>query len=263
VTSELLIWVLGIGAEIALVALAARKRIYQTFPLFFAYLIWDTLDNLGLFAISYYFHPAIYFRAYLVALAIDSAFVFAVLVELAWSILRPFRSALPRGAIVAVALLIGITCAAIWPFAHSAAFSHYSFRGRLFIHLQQTISVMRVLFFLVLAGCSQLLSINWRDREMQIATGLGFYSLVGIAVSILQAGLPPGTMYHHLNQVVSVADILTILYWTYSFAREEVARREFTPQMQSFLLAVAGAARGARMSLADARSENARHRDDR
>ena len=42
--------------------------------------------------------------------------------------------------------------------------------------LQHTVSILRILFFLVLAGGSQLLSIGWRDRELQVATGLGFYS---------------------------------------------------------------------------------------
>jgi hypothetical protein len=41
----------------------------------------------------------------------------------------------------------------------------------------------------------------------------------------------------------------SIVYWIVSFAQEVPERREFTPQMQSFLLAVAGSARSTRVAL--------------
>lgn len=238
----------GIAAEIALVALVLNKRVYKTFPVFCAYLVWDLADNLALYSISH-FYPALYFRSYLVALAIDSVFVFGVLVELAWSVLSPFRSALPRGAIAVVGIMVGAIGAAIWPFAHSAAYLHYGPHSQLLIHLQQTSSVMKIFFFLVLAGCSQLLSINWRDRELQIATGLGLYSLVSLIVAILQARQSVGPFYLHLNQIVTATMVFDYFYWIYCFAHEVAPRREFTPQMQGFLLAVTDTARSMRVSL--------------
>ncbi|HEV2322961.1 MAG TPA: hypothetical protein VGS10_03315 [Terracidiphilus sp.] len=238
----------AIGTEIALVGLLIRKSAYRAFPIFCAYLAWDIVDNVVLYA-TLRIHPAAYFLFYLAALTIDSVFMFAVLIELAWSVLRPFRSALPRGAIVVVALIMGSLFAAIWPFAHSAAFTHYGPQSRLLIHLQQTVSIMRILFFLVLVACSQLLSINWRDREMQIATGLGIYSLISVTVSILQAGQSVGATLNYLNQVAMASYVLSLAYLLISFAKKEVPRREFTPQMQSFLLAVAGAARSTRVSM--------------
>jgi hypothetical protein len=248
VTLPVLLNFAEIGTEIALVVLLFRKSTYKTFPIFCGYLIWDICDNLGLYALSRT-HPANYFVAYLTVLVIDSVFMFAVLVELAWSVLRPFRSALPRGAIVVVALLMGGLFALIWPFAHSIAYSTYGPESRLLLHLQQTVSIMRILFFLVLAGCSQLLSINWRDRELQIATGLGIFSLASVAVSIIHADQTVGPMYHMLDNALVASYVACLAYWIFSFAREPVPRREFTPQMQGFLLAVAGAARSTRVSL--------------
>lgn len=238
----------GFGTEIVLVVLVLSRRLYRVFPVFSAYLVWDLLDNFALFAVSVHY-PANYFNVFLIALAADSAFELAVLIELAWSILRPFRSALPRGAIVVVALLIGALCAVVWPFAHSAAYAHYGPQSRLLLHLQQTVAIMRILFFLVLAGCSQLLSINWRDREMQIASGLGIYSLISVGVSIVQAGQSVGQLYFYLNDLVLACNVCCLLYWLVSFARQVAPRREFTPQMQSFLLAVAGTARSTRVAV--------------
>jgi hypothetical protein len=248
VTLEVVLNFAAMAVEIAIIALIFRKSMYKTFPVFTAYLLWDVFDNITLYTTSR-IHPSVYFVAYLAALAIDSVFMFAVLVELAWSVLRPFRSALPRGAIVVVALLMGGLFAAIWPFAHSVAFSQYGPESRLMIHLQQTVSIMRILFFLVLAACSQLLSISWRDREMQIATGLGIFSLVSVTVSILQASEAAGPTYTLLNQILMISFIGSLLYWLVSFVKKEAPRREFTPQMQSFLLAVAGSARSTRISM--------------
>lgn len=252
----------SIGTEIALVILLLRKHTFKAFPIFCAYLVWDILDNVALYSI-FRLHPASYFLAYLTVLAIDSVFMFSVLVELAWSVLRPLRSAMPRRTLVAVGVLMAIACAAIWPFVHSIAYSHYGPQSRLLLHLQQTVAIMRILFFLVLTACSQLLSINWRDREMQIATGLGFYSLVGVAVSMLQAGLVASPLYNDLTLLAATSYIFSLIYWLASFSKEVAPRREFTPQMQSFLLAMAGAARSTRISLAGGQTENPRLRDPR
>jgi len=113
------------------------------------------------------------------------------------------------------------------------------------------VSILRILFFLALAGCSQLLSIGWRDRELQVASGFGFYSLVGIVVAMLNSSPTMGPYYGLLNSVVITSYICSLLYWAFSFSQQEAERREFTPQMQTFLLAVAGAAKSARIDLVD------------
>jgi hypothetical protein len=48
------------------------------------------------------------------------------------------------------------------------------------------------------------------------------------------------------------------MYWVFCFAQKEPERREFSPQMQSMLLAVAGAARTTRLAMTDARSSEIR-----
>jgi hypothetical protein len=258
---QVVLWCAGIGTELAIIVLLFLRRTYKMFPVFTACIAWGLCTDVGYYTVAH-FYPADYFRVYLVGMTIESLLEFGVLVELSWSILRPLRSALPRGAIVVVALVIGIICALIWPFAQSASFSHYGPESRLLIHMEQTFAIMRVLFFLVLAACSQWLSISWRDRELQIATGLGFYSLVSVAVSIIQASQTVGATYIHLNQIIAVSYVCSLVYWAFSFAAKEAPRREFTPQMQSFLLAVAGSARSTRLGLTDSRAKNRRRGED-
>jgi hypothetical protein len=105
------------------------------------------------------------------------------------------------------------------------------------------------LFFLMLAGCSQWLSIGWRDRELQVATGLGFYSLASLGEAMLQTHQTSAAESARLNQALIASFIVAMLYWVFSFAQKEAERREFTPQMQNLLLAMAGVARADRAAL--------------
>jgi len=190
-----------------------------------------------------------YLSTYLVQTIIDSAFQFCILVELAWSVLRPIRASLPRFAPFVLCSLVLTVGAVIWPFASAPGVSQLSPQLQLIVHLQQTVSILRILFFLGLAGCSQLLSIGWRDRELQVATGFGLYSLVSLGVTLLQTHQIHARQFNSLNQLVVGTFVCALLYWVFSFAQKQAERREFTPQMQNLLLAVAGAARASRTAL--------------
>jgi hypothetical protein len=205
-------------------------------------------------------YPAALMTIYMVCLAIDSVIQFGVLFELSRSVLRPMAQFLPRWTSAGVAILIVLVCAAAWPFSQSQLFSQFTRQQRILVHLNQTFAILRILFFLVLAGCSQLLSIGWRDRELQVATGLGFFSMASVAVSILHARESLFPMYHRMDQFVSASYLCSLIYWVYCFAHQEAERREFTPQMQNFLLALAGTARSTRMALTDSANDKGRNR---
>jgi hypothetical protein len=58
-----------------------------------------------------------------------------------------------------------------------------------------------------------------------------------------------------LDQVAAGGYILSLLYWVVGFAQKVPERREFTPQMEGFLLALAGNARSSRMALNNSSQE--------
>jgi len=253
------LWIAGMVAEAAVIGLLLYRRAWRTFPVFCGYVVWGLVSDIGDFAIQR-FSPSSYTTTYLVGLILDSALQFGVLVEIAWSVLRPMRASLPRIALLVVAVLILAAGAAVWPFSGIHNLASLPPQWRTLVHVQQTASILRILLFLALAGCSQLLSIGWRDRELQVATGLGFYSLVSLAVEILHSHQGMGQEYRYLNQLVVASYVCSLLYWVFSFATKEVERREFTPQMQGFLLAVAGTARTTRMALVDSAAAKSRKR---
>jgi hypothetical protein len=257
--ADSLLWMAGAAAEALVLFLLIRRCAFATLPVFTSYMAWSLLSDLGQYAASNYY-PKDAFRLYVISLAIDSLFLFVVLIELSRSVLRPMAKFLPRWTPIAVGVLIALICAAIWPLANSPEFSKFTPLSRIFVHLQQTVSILRILFFLTLAGCSQLFSIGWRDRELQIATGLGFFSMVSLSVAVLHTHMVRSPQYHLLDQIVAASYFCSLLYWAYSFAQQEAERREFTPQMQNFLLAMAGTARSTRIAMADSAAQRNRDR---
>lgn len=245
-----LLWLAGLMAEAAVLGLLVYRRAWKNFPLFCVFCAWDLLSGAGMFFVLEHYKNS-YSVFYFFQTAISSTLEFCVLVELGWAVLRPIRKLLPRFIPVVIALLVLILGAAIWPFDALSSFSAYPVALREVLHLQQTTSILRILVFLLLAGGSQFLSIGWKDRELQIATGLGFYSLVSLGAAMINARQTSFDQYAHLNQIVIASFIASCLYWAYSFAQKEAERREFTPQMQSMLLAVAGVARANRAAMGD------------
>ncbi len=263
VNLEYAIFLAAFLTEVVVIGLLFYRRIWRALPVFCSYCVWDLSSNIAIYAIRKY-APASYFQAYATQTVLDSALMFCVLVELAWSVLRPLRASLARRSLLVVAVLILLAGAAIWPFAALPGLAHVtSAKVLTLVQLQQTISILRVLVFLLFAAGSQFLSIGWRDRELQIATGLGLLSLVSLTVTMLHSHLTTASRFHYLDEVVVTSYVCCLLYWAVSFAQKEAERRAFTPQMQSMLLAVAGAARSTRVALDGSHGHNARNREKR
>jgi len=237
--------------EAAAVGLLFYRRIYRNLPVFTFFLIWSIASDITMFALSRHWtapDPR-YYQSYMIESSLDFFVQFAVLVELAWAVLRPIRAALPRRTILVISIILLLVGGAVWPIAGKIALAGPTHQWHILLQLEQTFSILRVLFVFVLAGFSQLLAIGWRDRELQIATGLGFYSLMSLGAAILHTHHLSPIQYHNADQIVTVSYFCSILYWVLSFAQQEAARQEFTPGVENFLLAVSGAARADRLTL--------------
>ena len=166
----------GMVVEAAIIGLLLYRRVWRILPVFCMYVCWSLLSDGGSLLLKRAYPDTSsqgYVVTYTVSTILDSALQIGVLIELAWSVLRPLRASLSYRALLIVAVLILATGAAIWPFAVTHEMSSLSLAWRNLLHVEQTTSILRILFFLALAASSQLLSIGWRDRELQVATGLG------------------------------------------------------------------------------------------
>ena len=238
-----LLGVLGIVAEAALVSLLFWRRTSRSFPVFFAYMTWGLLSDSFVMALRLRGSPH-NLRAWVIETIIDTLFQYGVLIELAWSILRPIQRSLPKGYLTAISTLIAAAAIVVWPFSTIKEIQPLPKELIFILQFQSAFAVLRILFFMVLAGTSQLLRLSWRDRELQIATGLGFYSLVSLGGSMLHAHEVFGSQFYNVDLAVGCSYLLSLVYWIVSFAQQEAPRQEMTEQMQRILIGVADTMHG-------------------
>lgn len=257
---EIILPVVGMVAEAILILLLIRVRAVQTLPAFFCYMCWSLFSDALLLGAQVYL-PNHYFRIYEVQMIIDSGLMFTVLVELAWSVLRPLRDSLPKRAWIAIPCLIALAGLAVWPVAGLTLPSHLAPEGAAYFRLQQTFAILRVVIFFTMAGFSHLIGIGWRNRELQVATGLGFYSILSLAVAVLHTHQIVDTQYHWLDELGAAGYISALGYWVYAFATKEAERQNFSPQMANFLLLIGGTAKASRVALTDFSVTKSRFKD--
>ena len=247
---ELALWLLGVALEAVVPALLLQRRIARLFPVFFTFCVWNLASDLGgRFVQTHYGYGSIvYFRTYFAVNSVDTLMLLAVLVELTWSVVRPYRSSLSRKVLIGIAVAIVAVACAIWPFTGVAGL-HVPREWVTPMRIQQTSASLRILYFLALAAMSQVLGIGWRNRELQIATGLGFYSLMSLGATMLHTHHLSAERFHYIDTLASASYVCSQIYWVVSFTQQEAARQEFTPRMQNLLLTVAGTARAGRVSL--------------
>jgi hypothetical protein len=243
----------GIALEVVFTAILFRSRVHRILPVFATYMVSGLISDSGaLLTLMHTGGPgsALYFRMFQIEMPLDSLIQFGVFVELAWSALRPFKSLRPLRAIVGLTILTAILGVGLWPLAGMLPIAHFPPSFRALYHLSYTISILRVAVCFLLAGCSQILAINWRHRELQVATGLGFYSLISLGATLIHSHQSSAAAYHLVDELTSVSYFVSLIYWSSAFLKSEAPRREFSPEMQRVLLQVA---RAGRMALESAR----------
>lgn len=260
------------SAEAAVVVLLLKVRVFRTLPAFFAYMCWSFASDAALLVLQSRLSGGTYFRIYEIDMVIDAAMTFAVLVELIWSVLRPLRSSLPQRAWVAIPFLILLAGLIVWPVAgltipgcvsgQNCNAGQLAGPGVFYFRLQQSFAILRVLVFFSMAGFSQLLGIGWRNRELQIATGLGFYSILSLGITVFHTYQLAGTQsYRWLDVAGSAGYLGALTYWVFAFATKEAERKEFSPQMANFLLLLGGTAKASRTALTDFSVTKSRFKD--
>jgi len=237
---------LGIAEEAALLLLLAWRLAFKKQPAFFAWILWSLGTDLATTLIG---QSNIAFQISEAQIALDSLFIFAVLVETTWSVLRPLHSLLPRRSWLIIVGIITIVGAILWPFARLTLPANLNHDGALFFQMQQTFAFLRVIYFVLLAASSQPLAMNWRNRELQIASGMGIYSLVSLAVNVLHLHQTVGPTYHLLDLVAVTSYLGSLAYWVLAFAEKEQERQDFSPQIANVLLFLGGVTQRDRQAL--------------
>ena len=243
-----LVAMIGIAAEAAVIVALVCRRIYRSLPVFFFYIVWGVAGDSTILILRTLVHSQSLYP-YEIEVYIDSLFQYLVLIELAWSVVRPIQRSLSKRFLIGISLVIAAAAMLAWPLSAIKETPGYPAQLLIALHAQRSFALLRILFFLVLACCSHFLRIGWRDRELQVATGLGFYSLVSLAGTMVQSHQFYGRHYYYVEIAVACSYLLSLFYWIYSFAQPEAARREITPEMRNFLVGMANVVRHQRSTL--------------
>jgi hypothetical protein len=237
---------LSVLGEIGLLVVLVLRRQYKIFPVFSFYVAFSVLNDIAIGALLVVFSAHIAQSAALALLPLEYLIDLAVLLEIAWNVLRPVHASLPPGSLrvflagVALSLLGGMLLA-----------YHFGNTGDkiedIKVPLDLTVGLLRMLIFVATAAFAQLLGISWRNKVLQLATGLSFYSAVDLVVSLV--GRYSGDS-SALESIRVLAGALEMGFFVWVFTTKDVERREFSPQMEQFLVTLAGRAKHARTVLA-------------
>jgi hypothetical protein len=238
-------YLLGLIAEISLFVVLIVRRQYKNFPVFTVCIASNLLNDIGFVALAVAFPIHVEQSVAFTLLPLQYLLDLAVLLEISWNVLRPVHASLPHGSVRAfvvmltVSLLGGVLLA--YHFGHTGNKIQY-----IKAPLDLMVGLLRMLIFVSTAAFAQLLGIGWRNKVLQLATGLSFYSAVDLIVSLVERYSGAS---RELEAVRMIAVTLQLSFFVWVFTTKEVRRREFSPQMEQFLVTLAGRAKLARTAL--------------
>jgi hypothetical protein len=206
----------NIGLSFVLVALMALRRVFRPSPVFFAYICFDLVFGAAALAIYLRSGPsAWYWYVFLLAFAGDLLLFFLVLAELGRNLLRYNRESRPHWQLAV--LFLAVTAVLIGALAGWAATPGRSLLGNVCFLLMRADGALEFAGFLALILWSSLRKLRWPERELRIATGLGFSAFVWFLISLLQFQWSSGPVYYWLYQAGQIADLMTLAYWLHYF----------------------------------------------
>ena len=246
---ETVLWLMGIAGQIILLVTLLYRRIYRTFPVFSAFILWNSLSDLFQLAVLMGHHDSssvLYYRTCFAINVVQYALEIGVFVEIATNVLKPVRRSLPAGIVYILLICMAVIAVAGFVFAahlNAASLTHL----RAFFVVDTSVAILQVLTFMLIAGFSQVLGLTWKNHVLQLASGLAFYAaitlIVSLAHSYLRAGPEYAAKYREIGHLGIAGYLCSLSYWSYSFARKEAPRKEFSPQMAQLLVSMSGSAK--------------------
>lgn len=237
------LWGAGFFGEILLLGILIARKTYRVFPLFSIWVLLNVLSEL----VTYFFIRTA--SAHIFAISDFTQFLLlsilelGVLGEIAFNVIRPARRGLTNQILLAflvAVLIVGIGGFLFAAHANAATLAH----PRTVFVVNSTLAILQLLTFLLIAGFAQLLGLGWKNRTLQIASGLAFYAAVSLIATSLQNNLHGGpdyyAEYHSLSQFIVAGYLCSLYYWCSVFVRKEAPRKEFSPQMAQFLVSISG-----------------------
>lgn len=255
------LWISGIVGALLLLMILISRQLYKAFPILAILVAWNAICDPLLVMVAYWHNGQFshyYFQTYYLFEICDYALQLGVLLEIAANVIRPVGQAFTKKllfGLVGAMLLIGIGA---FLFAARVSPSPFTYH-RVFLVIDTAIAVLKLLVFLLIAGFSQVLGLSWKNYVLQLATGLAFYSIVGLIAELARNQLHAGPNYYASYQWWGRFEVIgylcTLSFWCYAFVKKEAPRKEFSPQMAKILVSLSGSTKRQHTVLARSRDQ--------
>jgi len=250
----------GFCGELLLLAILFFRRAYKNFPIFSAYLAWLLISD-PLLLVLYWQHGTsgtLYYRTYFTFNCIQYAIELAVLFEIGANVLQPANRLVHKKVLAGAAIFIALGALVAFLIAadlNASTLAH----SRIFQVINTTMAILRLTVFILIAGFSQILGLNWKNHVLQLTSGLAFYAVVTLIVEVAHSQLRNGPNYSYnyyaLEHLRVGGYLCTLYFWCYAFAKKEAPRKEFSPQMTKILVSISGSTKRQRAVLARTRDQ--------
>jgi len=209
------LWLAPAVLQIGVLGIMVRRKLHRQFPFFSLYNLQCVLSTAVMFPmyLSSQVSGKIWWRAYLLGIALNTALRFAVIYEIYahvfdnYAALKRLGKPIFRGALL---LLFAIALvAATQTHQHGPYFVMYVLHT-----LEQTASILQAGLLLILFLFSAYIGLSWRNYVFGIALGLGIFASVRLATAALQASVvASGNLY--VNLVVLGSFHFAVLVWLF------------------------------------------------
>jgi hypothetical protein len=256
-----LLWIGCVAVELLLLGILITKRQYRAFPVFTVFVLWQVISDPLLFLVLRFNHGNLgypYLQTYYSFAVFSDLLELGVLLEIAANVLRPAKRSLSGKLLyflLGAMALIGVGSFFAATYAYEATFKHPHTIGV----MDTTSAILRLITFLLVAGFSQVLGLNWKNHVLQLATGLAFFSVVRLTAELARSRLHAGPSYYSSyrgwGQFEVFGYLCTLSFWCYTFVRKEAPRKEFSPQMEKILVSISRSTKRQQAVLARTRDQ--------
>ena len=222
---EQLLLYIGIVCEAILAGILWRRKYVRRMPFFSGYMVSAVVIDLSA---AFFIHESstMYFEYFRIEYVTDAVIQFLVLLELARGVLRPLPNLVGRGAVLLMVAITAAEGALLWHFSVQWVHRPWPADWLFLVRVQLVASLLRILFLLLLGWLIQLLNrhlipIGWGERELQVATGVGFWALVSLGVALALRYPVSVPVYRAIDCMSGVSFFAVVVYWIFSFLRPE------------------------------------------
>ncbi len=231
------LWAAGFSCQAVVFAVLMVRRRWRDFPVFSAYMGFDTVLSPLMYALLRYGPGSWYSRVYYSSVLIEFALQLGVIWEIANIVLRPTGSWVrdarkqflfwgAAGILLAAALPWLVTPPAV------SLLDRLEVRGNLFA------SLVICELIAVVTWTSRSLGLGWRNHVMALGNGWTVVAVAAILVDGLHSYFGAERYFRELEHARMFVYLAVLGYWMVQFWLDEPARQPISPELRAHIQAL-------------------------